>query len=132
MHIRDLRRLRDHKTLCTVATSFVRFKFDYCNSLFYNIDSSQNKTSTNIPYCSCPCSHQNSQQSQRKPSSQITSFTSLSLSASTTNCISCLPCPQNLSSHFHSAARSIYSLTYLYLPWPPGSSFKFCKICCKS
>jgi len=46
MHIRDLRRLRpilDYKTACTIATSIVHSKLDYCNSLFYNIDSSQIK-----------------------------------------------------------------------------------------
>src|SRR6218665_3704358 len=46
MHIRDLRRLRpilDHKTACTIATSIVHSKLDYCNSLFYRINSSQIK-----------------------------------------------------------------------------------------
>ena len=46
MHIRDLRRLRpilDYKTACTIATSIVHSKLDYCNSIFYNIDSSQIK-----------------------------------------------------------------------------------------
>jgi hypothetical protein len=46
MHIRDLRRLRpmlDYKTACTIATSIVHSKLDYCNSLFYNIDSFQIK-----------------------------------------------------------------------------------------
>ena len=46
MHIRDLCRLRpilDYKTACTIATSIVHSKLDYCNSLFYNIDSSQMK-----------------------------------------------------------------------------------------
>src|SRR5688572_33461709 len=46
MHIRDLRRLRpilDYKTACTIATSVVHSKLDYCNSIFYNIDSSQIK-----------------------------------------------------------------------------------------
>ncbi|PGH37857.1 MAG: hypothetical protein CRN43_18665, partial [Candidatus Nephrothrix sp. EaCA] len=44
MHIRDLRRLRpilDYKTACTIATSIVHSKLDYCNSLFYSINSSQ-------------------------------------------------------------------------------------------
>src|SRR6218665_667090 len=37
MHIRDLRRLRpilDYKTACTIATSIVHSKLDFCNSLF--------------------------------------------------------------------------------------------------
>src|SRR6218665_207166 len=37
MHIHDLRRLRpilDYKTACTIATSIVHSKLDYCNSLF--------------------------------------------------------------------------------------------------
>src|SRR6218665_829541 len=49
MHIRDLRRLRpilDYKTACThctIATSIVHSKLDYCNPLFYSINSSQIK-----------------------------------------------------------------------------------------
>src|SRR6218665_1546120 len=46
MDIRDLRRLRqilDYKTACTIATSIVHSKLDYCNSLFYSINSSQIK-----------------------------------------------------------------------------------------
>src|SRR6218665_3561488 len=46
MHIRYLRRLRpilDHKTATTIATSIVHSKLDYCNSLFYSINSSQIK-----------------------------------------------------------------------------------------
>src|SRR6218665_3330434 len=46
MHVRDLRRLRsilDYKTACTIATSIVHSKLDYCNSLFYSINSSQIK-----------------------------------------------------------------------------------------
>ena len=46
MHIRDLRRLRpilDYKTACTIATSIVHSKLDYCNSPFYSINSSQIK-----------------------------------------------------------------------------------------
>src|SRR6218665_1205794 len=46
MHIRDLRRLRpilDYKTACTIATSIVHSKLDYCNSIFYRINSSQIK-----------------------------------------------------------------------------------------
>src|SRR6218665_2149240 len=46
IHIRDLRRLRpilDYKTACTIATSIVHSKLDYCNSLFYSINSFQIK-----------------------------------------------------------------------------------------
>src|SRR6218665_2536236 len=46
MHIRDLHRLRpilDYKTACTIATSIVHSKLDYCNSLFYSINSSHIK-----------------------------------------------------------------------------------------
>jgi hypothetical protein len=46
MHIRDLRRQSpklDYKTACKIATSIVHSKLDYCNSLFYNIDSFQIK-----------------------------------------------------------------------------------------
>src|SRR6218665_379985 len=44
MYIRDLRRIRpklDFKTACTIATSIVHSKLDYCNSLFLNLDSTQ-------------------------------------------------------------------------------------------
>ena len=43
-HIRDLRRIRntlDHTTSCTIATSLIHSKLDYCNSLFLNINSQQ-------------------------------------------------------------------------------------------
>ena len=43
-HIRDLRRIRntlDHKTACTIATSLIHSKLDYCNSLFLNINNQQ-------------------------------------------------------------------------------------------
>ena len=43
-HIRDLRRIRntlDHKTACTIATSLIHSKLDYCNSLFLNISNQQ-------------------------------------------------------------------------------------------
>src|SRR6218665_1374694 len=45
-NIRDLRRLcpiLDYKTACTIATSIIHSKLDYCNSLFYSINSSQIK-----------------------------------------------------------------------------------------
>ena len=43
-HIRDLRRIRntiDHTTACTIATSLVHSKLDYCNSLLLNLPSAQ-------------------------------------------------------------------------------------------
>ena len=43
-HIRDLRHIRntlDHKTACTIATSLIHSKLDYCNSLFLNISNQQ-------------------------------------------------------------------------------------------
>src|SRR6218665_2572135 len=44
MHIRDLRRIRpmlDSKTASTIATFIAHSKLDYCNSLFFNLDSTQ-------------------------------------------------------------------------------------------
>ena len=43
-HICDLRRIRntlDHKTACTIATSLIHSKLDYCNSLYFNISNQQ-------------------------------------------------------------------------------------------
>jgi hypothetical protein len=43
-NIRDLRRIRstlDHTTACTIATSLVHSKLDYCNSLFLNLTTQQ-------------------------------------------------------------------------------------------
>ena len=43
-HIRDLRRIRntlDHKTACTIATSLIHSKLDYCSSLYLNISNQQ-------------------------------------------------------------------------------------------
>ena len=43
-HIRDLRRIRntlDHTTACTIATSLIHSKLDYCNSLFLNLNCQQ-------------------------------------------------------------------------------------------
>lgn len=43
-HIRDLRRIRntiDQTTACTIATSLVHSKIDYCNSLLLNLPSTQ-------------------------------------------------------------------------------------------
>ena len=44
LRIRDLRRIRntlDHKTACTIATSLIHSKLDYCNSLYLNISNQQ-------------------------------------------------------------------------------------------
>jgi len=44
MHIRDLHRIRpmlDSKTASTIATSIVHSKLNYCNSLFFNLDSTK-------------------------------------------------------------------------------------------
>ena len=44
-HIHDLWRIRsstlDHKTACTIATSLIHSKLDYCNSLYLNINTRQ-------------------------------------------------------------------------------------------
>jgi hypothetical protein len=43
-HIRDLRCIRpfiDFKTACTIATSIVHSKLDYCNSLYHNLHQTQ-------------------------------------------------------------------------------------------
>ena len=41
-HICDLRRnTLDHKTACTIATSLIHSKLDYCNSLYLNISNQQ-------------------------------------------------------------------------------------------
>jgi len=43
-HIRQLRCIRpylDSTTACTIATSIVHSKIDYCNSLYYNLPKSQ-------------------------------------------------------------------------------------------
>ena len=50
-HIRDLRRIRntiDHTTACTIATSLVHSKLDYCNSLLLNLPSAQTKVTHNF------------------------------------------------------------------------------------
>jgi hypothetical protein len=44
LNIRDLRRIRntiDHSTACTIATSLIHTKIDYCNSLFLNLPATQ-------------------------------------------------------------------------------------------
>jgi hypothetical protein len=43
-NIRDLRRIRntiDHSTACTIATSLIHSKIDYCNSLLLNLPATQ-------------------------------------------------------------------------------------------
>jgi len=44
LNIRDLRRIRntiDQTTACTIATSLIRCKIDYCNSLLLNLYATQ-------------------------------------------------------------------------------------------
>ena len=56
-HIRQLRCIRpylDSNTACTIATSIVLSKLDYCNSLYYNLPKSQitrlqNRSRTLLP-----------------------------------------------------------------------------------
>ena len=58
MHIGDLRWIRPMlhlKIASTIATSIVHAKLDYCNSLFLNIDLTQNKPPPSYSECSRPC-----------------------------------------------------------------------------
>ena len=51
-HIRQLRRIRpylDSSTACTIATSIVHSKLDYCNSLYYKLPKSQLSRLQHIP-----------------------------------------------------------------------------------
>ena len=77
LHIRDLRRIRntlDHKTACTIATSLIHSKLDYCNSLYLNISNQQLvRPSTRSQLC-CSCCHKNSKIPSHYSSSQITSL----------------------------------------------------------
>ena len=53
-HIRDLRRIRDtldFHTSCTIATSLVHSKLDYCNSLYYNLPACQIDRLQSIQNC---------------------------------------------------------------------------------
>ena len=53
-HIRDLRRIRDtldFSTSCTIATSLVHSKLDYCNSLYYNLPAYQIDRIQSIQNC---------------------------------------------------------------------------------
>jgi hypothetical protein len=53
-HIRDLRRIRDtldFHTSCTIATSLVHSKLDYCNSLYYNLPAYQIDRLQSIQNC---------------------------------------------------------------------------------
>ena len=60
VHIRDLRRIRntlDHTTACTVATSLIHSKLDYCNSLFSESQLPANKPTTTYSQLCCSCCH---------------------------------------------------------------------------
>jgi hypothetical protein len=63
-HIRDLRRIRntiDQPTACTIATSLIHSKLDYCNSLLLNLPSTQTKRLQLVLHeCCCSCCHPNS------------------------------------------------------------------------
>ena len=76
-HICDLRRIRntlDHKTACTIATSLIHSKLDYCNSLYLNISNQQlNRLQLRSQLC-CSCCHKNSKIPSHYSSSQITSL----------------------------------------------------------
>ena len=53
-HIRDLRRIRDtldFTTACTIATSLVHSKLDYCNSLYHNLPAYQLDCLQSIQNC---------------------------------------------------------------------------------
>ena len=53
-HIRDLRRIRDtldFNTACTIGTSLVHSKLDYCNSLYYNLPAYQIDRLQSIQNC---------------------------------------------------------------------------------
>lgn len=53
-HIRDLRRIRDtldFKTACTIGTSLVHSKLDYCNSLYCNLPAYQIDRLQSIQNC---------------------------------------------------------------------------------
>ena len=53
-HIRDLRRIRDtldFTTACTIATSLVHSKLDYCNSLYHNLPAYQLDRLQSIQNC---------------------------------------------------------------------------------
>ena len=41
MILRRILSTLDHKTACTIATSLIHSKLDYCNSLYFNINSQQ-------------------------------------------------------------------------------------------
>ena len=59
-HIRDLRRIRntlDHTTACTIATSLIHSKLDYCNSLFSESQLPANQPTTTYSQLYCSCCH---------------------------------------------------------------------------
>src|SRR6218665_1747453 len=109
MHIRDFRRLRqilDYKTACTIATSIVHSKLDYCNSLFYGINSSK-KTPANNSERSCPRSHENSQTSPHNSYPKITSLGKSPSKYPLQNSISYLQHSSNLSTLLHTKLLTI-------------------------
>ena len=76
-HIRDLRRIRntlDHKTACTIATSLIHSKLDYCNSLYLNISNQQLNRLQLVLNSATSCCHKNSKIPSHYSSSQITSL----------------------------------------------------------
>ena len=51
-HIRDLRRIRntiDRTTACTIATSLIHYKLDYCNSPLLNLPAAQTNRLQHVP-----------------------------------------------------------------------------------
>jgi len=56
----------DLKTAPTIATSIVHAKLDYCNSLYLNIDITQNKPPLSYSECSRSCCHWNTKHHIKK------------------------------------------------------------------
>ena len=51
VRLRCIRPYLDSKTACTIATSIVHSKLDYCNSLYYNLPKSQLNRLQQIQNC---------------------------------------------------------------------------------
>jgi len=63
LNIRDLRRIRntiDQTTPCTIATSLIHSKIDYCDSLLLNLPATQTNRLQLVLYFCCSYCHQNS------------------------------------------------------------------------
>src|SRR6218665_1992576 len=130
MHIRDLRRLRpilDYKTACTIDTSIVHSKLDYCNSLFYNscqmkrLQTIQNAPAQTSPHTCNSCLKINAldKSHSKRFNYKIVSLTYNTLQTSQPSYIR-----QSLTSQLPGFTR--LSL-YLSLSRPPvSSSLKFC------